>query len=693
MKAVQFQQEACAAFLLKCGADPKLRDVAGNTALHLAVLTCDVKVVGMLLSYNANIDAKNEEDFTPLSLAVSEGQVEIAEFLLKMGADVHARDQQQRTPLMMAASVGKMKLIKALLRYGADISHEDTDGLTANDYAYIYGYPSLSEQLAPKKAEAARAAVEDFPKGSLKRSEKKRIGDGWSASAEQFHFTPSFAEIHLCLQKQQEPKVRQCMKAFQQHRKSSSLPPMEEVEKADDFLWTSPWDSEKKSPEQHRKQEKEELAVELKTTTAGSMEKAFLNGSPDEPETTCRENTGEDSGSTFHVSSPVKKRGLKEATDISGVQSMQEALAQLQSESHLFHEVLEDMQEQQLIQGSAVTVAQGWFNEIFKKLSAAAEKQVYSLEERIKELQDDCTDLREQVLKYETDKVKREGNVGELQEELAEALKKLSVAEDSLEAATKRCRNLEEANLSLEKELEEAKSKRQELEEQKLQYEHQISSCMSSYKEGKRKLREKSQKLKDLQSSSSETKAKVKELEDRVQCLSMENARLEGTVQQQRRMIEDLEETLKASVSIHDQLEDLVTSLRAPQAAAEEQHQQQLPKQAELSVSSEDSRSVRKKRLKPRLRPKGHGSPSGREKNEILKKLDEIFWMLEAGPKDNTQLSEQRCPSRGGTRSNWTRPSSSCMQRSRPLSRTDCETVEPMSRRREKAAALRHWRP
>ncbi|XP_071612675.1 ankyrin repeat domain-containing protein 7-like [Heliangelus exortis] len=78
-----------------------------------------------------------------------------------MGADVHARDQQQRTPLMMAASVGKMKLIQVLLHYGADISHKDADGRTADDYACIYGYPSLSEQLsesaAPKKAEAARA--------------------------------------------------------------------------------------------------------------------------------------------------------------------------------------------------------------------------------------------------------------------------------------------------------------------------------------------------------------------------------------------------------------------------------------------------------------------------------------------------------------------------------------------------------
>ncbi|XP_071620247.1 ankyrin repeat domain-containing protein 18A-like isoform X4 [Heliangelus exortis] len=524
MMAVQFRHQACAGFLLKCGADPNLRDVVGNTALHLAVLSCSPKVVELLLDHNANLDAKNKEGFTPLSLAVSKGQVETAEFLLRMGADVHARDQQQRTPLMMAASVGKMKLIQVLLHYGADISHEDTHGRTADDYACIYGYPSLSEQLsesaAPKKAEAARA--------------------------------------------------------------------------------------------------------------------------------------GEHSGSTCHVSSPAKKRSLKEATDSSGVQ---EALAHRQSERHLFHQLLENLQEQQLIQGRAVTVAQEWFNEVFQQVSAAAEKQVYMLEKMNKELKADCTDLREQIYKYEADKVKREGNVRELQQELGEALKKLSVAEASLEVATKRCRNLEEANLGLEKELGEAKSKCRELEEQQLQYENQIHH----YKDRKRKLREKSQKLNDLLSSSSETRARVKELEERVQCLSVENARLEGTVQQQKHMIEALEGTLQASASvswsstclvIHDHLEDLMTSLGASRAAAEEQHQQQLQKQIVPSLPSKDLHSVRKKRLKPRLRPGDHGSPLGRRKNEFLKQdiRFDVQWIQKRSASGGGEEKDRVVVDHGGLR-------------------------------------------
>ncbi|XP_030324393.1 ankyrin repeat domain-containing protein 26-like [Calypte anna] len=525
MMAVQFQHQACAGFLLKCGADPNLRDVVGNTALHLAVLSCSPEVVELLLDHNASLDAKNKEGFTPLSLAVSEGQVETAEFLLRMGADVHARDQQQRTPLMMAASVGKMKLIQVLLHYGADISHEDTNGLTADEYACIYGYPSFREQLsesaAPKKAEAAHAGVEDFSKGGLKRSEKKGIGSGWRASAEQLDFTPK-----------------------------------------------------EKAPEQHGKQEKKEAAVELKPAIAGCMKKYLLNGSPDEPNTTCSENPGEHSGSTFHVSSPAKKRGLKEATENSEVQK---ALAQLQSESHLFHQLLEDVQEQQLMQGSAVTVSQEWFNDIFHKLRAVAEKQVYTLEEMNKELKANCTDLREQVFNYEADEVKREGNVRELQQELGEALKKLSVAEASLEVATRRCRNLEEANLGLEKELEEAKSKGnvRELQQELGEALKKLSVAEASLEVATRRCRNLEEANLGLEKELEEAKSKgnVRELQqelgEALKKLSVAEASLEVATRRCRNLEEanlGLEKELEEAKSkVHEVVPEFQNQLQHPQ--------------------------------------------------------------------------------------------------------------------------------
>lgn len=89
-------------------------------------------------------------------------------------------------------------------------------------------------------------------------------------------------------------------------------------------------------------------------------------------------------------------------------ESMQERLAHLQSENLLLHQQLEDMQNKGILKEKVVNDVQDRFNDIFNKLRADTEKQVYLVEERNKELNAKCTDLREQVFKYETDKVERE---------------------------------------------------------------------------------------------------------------------------------------------------------------------------------------------------------------------------------------------------------------------------------------------
>ncbi|XP_071582920.1 ankyrin repeat domain-containing protein 18B-like isoform X3 [Heliangelus exortis] len=397
MTAVQFHQEDCVSFLLEHGADPNLTDTDGHTALHLAIQAHNKNLVGLLLRHFVDHRVKNKEGFTPLALAVSEGQEEIVEILLKAGVDVHARDQHQRTPLMIAASVGQLNLVKVLLSYGANISHEDADGRIAEDYADLHGYWSLSQYLA-KVEGTAEAPAEDAQGDNILNI--LRIPERARAAGE--------LEIKTDLENTGEAPA--C------DTEDITIVTSPEQAGAAPSMWGAP-------------------AVDR-----GATDDLFEGGSVRSSDEEGNDDTWSDSEESIW-SSP------------------KEALAQLQMESHLLHQLLENLKEQQLIQGSAVTVAQGWFNDIFHKLRAAAEKQAYMLEEFNKELKATCAGLREQVFKYEADKVKREGNVRELQQKLAEALKNLSGTEASLEVATRRCRNLEEANLGLEKELGEAKSK------------------------------------------------------------------------------------------------------------------------------------------------------------------------------------------------------------------------------------------
>ncbi|KAF1485533.1 Ankyrin repeat domain-containing protein 26, partial [Pygoscelis antarcticus] len=212
-------------------------------------------------------------------------------------------------------------------------------------------------------------------------------------------------------------------------------------------------------------------------------------------------------------------------------ESMQERLAQLQSENLLLRQQLEDMQNKGIIKEKVVNDVQDRFNDIFNKLRADTEKQVYLMEERNKELNAKCTDLREQVFKYETDKVEREGMVRQLQQELADALKKQSMSEASLEVTTRYRSDLEEDKLHLQKELEKVKTK--------------VRNAALDNKE--REVTASSQKLQDLLLASSGTNTTIKQLEEHVQ---RERKKVKKLVELKRPVELRLDQEMKRNIEL-----------------------------------------------------------------------------------------------------------------------------------------------
>ncbi|XP_014380494.1 ankyrin repeat domain-containing protein 26 isoform X6 [Alligator sinensis] len=295
-------------------------------------------------------------------------------------------------------------------------------------------------------------------------------------------------------------------------------------------------------------------------------------------------------------------------------ESMQERLAQLQSENLLLRQQLEDMQNKGIIKEKVVSDVQDRFNDIFNKLRADTEKQVHMVEERNKELITKCNTLRDQVFKYETEKVEREGMVRQLQQELADALKKQSMSEASLEVTTRYRNDLEEDKMHLQKEIDRIKSKLQESEEQYIQSERHVHDLKNALDSKEREVIASSQKLEDLLVASSGTNNAIKQLEEHVQRLEIENARLEATTKQQTIRIEVLQKDLQESVSVQ--------------------------KQNMLSMTAQDTRNMWEEELQSRSRLGVRLSQLDREKAEILeqheserkkvKKLLEIKRSVEA---------------------------------------------------------------
>ncbi|XP_077194533.1 ankyrin repeat domain-containing protein 26 isoform X3 [Paroedura picta] len=301
-------------------------------------------------------------------------------------------------------------------------------------------------------------------------------------------------------------------------------------------------------------------------------------------------------------------------------ESLQERLAQLHSENLLLRQQLEDFQNQGIIKERVVSSVQDRFNDIFTKLRAESEKQFQMIEDRNKELLTKCNNLRDQVFKYETEKAEREGALRQLQQELADSLKKQSMSEATLEITTRYRNHLEEDKQELQKEIESMKSKLQQSEEQYIHSQRCIQDLRSALDAKESKVNVLPQNFQDLLLASSGVNAAVKSLEEHIQRLEKENARLEATNKEQTSRIEILQKDLQDSAFLHSRLEELITVLQTTKVHLEEQLNHQ--KQTVLSITAQDTHNMLEEELKSRTKLDAHLSELDKEKTALLAQFD-----------------------------------------------------------------------
>ncbi|CAI9568802.1 unnamed protein product, partial [Staurois parvus] len=294
----------------------------------------------------------------------------------------------------------------------------------------------------------------------------------------------------------------------------------------------------------------------------------------------------------------------KDQTNKSSIkqETMQERLSQITSENMQLRQQLEETQNKGIIKEKAVSDVQDRFTDIFSKLRADTERQVQIVEERNKDLINKSNELREQVYRLETEKVERESSIRQLQQELADALKKLSMSEASLEVITRYRNDLEEEKQHLHKELEKFRTKIQDLEEQFLQSERRNHQLKNLLDDKEREVMAAFQKVQELSSATAGSEKSVKQLEEHIQKLEIENAKIEATAKQQSVQIETLQKELQESISIRNRLEDLVTGLQTSKIGLEEKLNRQVHKQTVLSQSAQDSHNLWEEELKSRSR-------------------------------------------------------------------------------------------
>ncbi|XP_018108056.1 ankyrin repeat domain-containing protein 26 isoform X2 [Xenopus laevis] len=283
-------------------------------------------------------------------------------------------------------------------------------------------------------------------------------------------------------------------------------------------------------------------------------------------------------------------------------ESLQEKLAQIQSDNMLLRQQIEDVNNKGIIKDRTVSDVQDKFTEIVAKLRADAERQVQIIEERNKDLIIKYNEIREQLYRLETEKVERESTLRQLQQELADAFKKLSMSEASLEVITRYRNDIEGEKQLLQKEVEKFKTKVQDLEEQCIQAERLHHQLKILLEDKEREVFATSQKVQEYSSAATGAENAIKELEGHIQKLEIENAKIEAIAKQQAGQIDILQKELQETLSIRHKLEELMTSLQSSKMGLEEKLNHQVHKQTALSQSAQDSHNLWEEELKSRSR-------------------------------------------------------------------------------------------
>lgn len=140
MAAVASTKDSFVKALIGKGADVKIQDVNGNSALHVIAQKLSRKssdLLKVLVDAGSELEAKNNSGETALLFAARGLNLAGVKILMKNGADKNALDQNGENALFAFARKGDKKAVKELINLGVDSTVRNTSGISIDEIKKI----------------------------------------------------------------------------------------------------------------------------------------------------------------------------------------------------------------------------------------------------------------------------------------------------------------------------------------------------------------------------------------------------------------------------------------------------------------------------------------------------------------------------------------------------------------------------
>lgn len=131
----------------------------GEGALHIVVRRDDEAYLRFLLSRGADPDLKDGAGNSPLLLAAASGETHLIDILVSAHANVNLANSGGETPLIRAVQRRDLPMVRTLLADGADPDQADRlAGMSARDYVHQdTRSPALAKMIDDSPKQARRA--------------------------------------------------------------------------------------------------------------------------------------------------------------------------------------------------------------------------------------------------------------------------------------------------------------------------------------------------------------------------------------------------------------------------------------------------------------------------------------------------------------------------------------------------------